>query len=86
MNEPDARLRNMLVAAHFIPVGILPTETSEGDVVYWDTWLSLTFLPRLFIFHVLSLFNQGFNSRNSFSERTLLVRFFKGLFYFLPLG
>ena len=50
MNEPDARLRNMLVAAHFIPVGILPTETSEGDVVYWDTWLSLTHLhvPAIF--------------------------------------
>lgn len=50
MNEPDARLRNMLVAAHFIPVGILPTETAEGDVVYWDTWLSLTHLhvPAIF--------------------------------------
>ncbi len=44
MNEPDVRLRNMLVAAQFLPVGVLPTETPDGDVVFWDTWLSLTHL------------------------------------------
>jgi hypothetical protein len=50
MNEPDARLRNMLIAAKFLPVGVLPVETPDGDVVYWDTWLSLTHLhvPTIF--------------------------------------
>lgn len=50
MNEPDYRLRNMLVAAKFLPVGVLPVGTPDGDVVYWDTWLSLTHLhvPTIF--------------------------------------
>jgi hypothetical protein len=44
MNEPDFRLRNALVAAGFLPVGVMPTETSEGETVMWDTWLSITHL------------------------------------------
>jgi len=50
MNEPDDRLKNMLVAAKFLPCGVLPVGTADGDVVYWDTWLSLTHLhvPTIF--------------------------------------
>jgi len=53
MNEPDPRLRNVLVAAGFLPVGILPIETHEGDVVMWDTWLSLTHLHVPIIFRTV---------------------------------